>query len=836
MGGRLGGTVTKLTGGYVLYPMAEVLGVFNAATKSVDGQLTLAPNTVPWAADDAVEEPHYYQQAISLDTIFVGQTTPRSSTAVVAGLAYLGNVGPGVTGWAISNTAPWSNYFGNGGTHSVPSAAYRANGIWMRTMDMQAGEQSVFSVHCNSHGCGRWNSNYNLFELDSNFGVDTIAYLPGTSALQMVFRGTGYQFTPQGFIAGTINAQTINVQTVNATTLNGAIGAAQLPIFGISGSGHGPGAVPDPGATAGSTRYLREDGTWAVPAGGSFGGLNFGSGVSGAGAIAGATADYRFVEGTGSTLTDISGNGNDATLGSGSQAPMWTMQGLQFVNQQNVSLPAALNASKTFFFGVYLDPLTNDSSLPKANQFPLLLSSSMDAPGLNLLYLQAVGSTSYANTGIFAPSIFGNGGFTTAAPNLVSGFHVLAYVLGTGGGDVDHIYIDGVEVGGYGPHGSAAGLQTSGNLFLGSSGTPSWAASGLFGTLYRFTALPTNSLTAPQIQAISGRIRADAASRGVDVAPKPVVQAQPSLYAIGDSITCGYIAPNCNGVTPWTSLLSLANQPAYAIRNYGIPGITLRAVLGSEANRIAPVCPSNFGPSVALLLLGSNDVADLHDGGGNSTTQVATASAQLDSEIQTLKMAGCRVFVGTMLSRGGNDQFGTSLDGDKNAYDAMILMTAKAAGADGVVDFAANPNLGADGASANGTYFQGDQVHPTEAGQQLLAAAASNALNYYLGFNQANPHVVTAATYTMSAGDGYITSSPVANQTLTLPDCTGQSGAVYTVTNIQSAFAVGVLAGDSSQLIDGIAAGTALPVGSNSSVSFRDVANPKSVSGCHWER
>ena len=47
-----GGTVAELTGGYALYPMAEVLGVFDAATKSVDGQMTLAPNTVPWAAND----------------------------------------------------------------------------------------------------------------------------------------------------------------------------------------------------------------------------------------------------------------------------------------------------------------------------------------------------------------------------------------------------------------------------------------------------------------------------------------------------------------------------------------------------------------------------------------------------------------------------------------------------------------------------------------------------------------------------------------------------------------------------------------------------------------
>ena len=156
----------------------------------------------------------------------------------------------------------------------------------------------------------------------------------------------------------------------------------------------------------------------------------------------------------------------------------------------------------------------------------------------------------------------------------------------------------------------------------------------------------------------------------------------------------------------------------------------------------------------------------------------------------------------------GTDGGGASYDADKDAYDSLILTNAKAFGADGVIDFAANPLLGADGATSNATYFQSDAIHPTEAGQQLLANAASNALNYYFGFNQMNPNVVAATNYTMQAGDGYITAAPTANQTLTLPDCTGQSGAVYTVTNLQSAFTVGVVTGSSSQLINGLAAGT----------------------------
>lgn len=38
-------------------------------------------------------------------------------------------------------------------------------------------------------------------------------------------------------------------------------------VFGPSGSGHAIGMVPDPGPTLSGTRYLREDGTWAIPSG-----------------------------------------------------------------------------------------------------------------------------------------------------------------------------------------------------------------------------------------------------------------------------------------------------------------------------------------------------------------------------------------------------------------------------------------------------------------------------------------------------------------------------------------------------------------------------------------
>jgi hypothetical protein len=40
---------------------------------------------------------------------------------------------------------------------------------------------------------------------------------------------------------------------------------ADIPVFVASGASHAQGGVPDPGSTAGTSRYLREDATWTAP-------------------------------------------------------------------------------------------------------------------------------------------------------------------------------------------------------------------------------------------------------------------------------------------------------------------------------------------------------------------------------------------------------------------------------------------------------------------------------------------------------------------------------------------------------------------------------------------
>jgi len=231
-----GGTVSLLTGGYVLYPMAEVLSVYNASTRQVDGLLTLAANTVAWAPGDAVEIPHYYQQLTSADTEWITQYVPRPIQFSSAGKLYLGQVGPGMRGWQVQNGVPANNYVGDGGTHELPDDAYVVSGAWKNDFEVDGGTQAVIRAHCNLHGCNRWDSGYNLFELDAAVGEDSLFYSPQSRAAVWSLGGQQFTFAPSGFFANNVNATNLNVTSLATTSFTaGYQGKVQLVPVGSTG-------------------------------------------------------------------------------------------------------------------------------------------------------------------------------------------------------------------------------------------------------------------------------------------------------------------------------------------------------------------------------------------------------------------------------------------------------------------------------------------------------------------------------------------------------------------------------------------------------------------------
>lgn len=100
--------------------------------------------------------------------------------------------------------------------------------------------------------------------------------------------------TPSAMVATNVTGLPLS------TGVTGTLAAANMTAMGASGGSHSAGIVPDPGASAGTVRFLREDATWATPAGGGTvtnsgnlvsNGIVLGTGTTGTQTAAGLSTD-----------------------------------------------------------------------------------------------------------------------------------------------------------------------------------------------------------------------------------------------------------------------------------------------------------------------------------------------------------------------------------------------------------------------------------------------------------------------------------------------------------------------------------------------------------------
>ena len=794
-----GGTLTFLTGGYALYPMAEVVGVYNAATKAVDGQLTLAANTVAWAAGDPVEEPHYFQELVYPDTTFIDQTTPRPTGLRTAGISYGTNNGPGLVGYLISNTAPASNYFGNGGTHIAPDVGIQVLGPWQSSMQLQAGEQAVVHVNCNSHGCGRWNSGYNLFALDTGVGQDSISFAPQSSVLNFALRGTGYQFTPQAFTAGTINVTTLNAGSVHGL-FTGTVQASSLPVFNASGMSHAIGAVPDPGATAGNTRFLREDGTWAA-------------------AVSSPTADlpaqpsllgaYLMQEGTGTTLHDTSGQGNDATL----NGPTWEgTQDLDFgVNAGSglpsgpvVNLPTALNAAQTFMFLTYF-PIEGYQTAPLAPGYGGQHGYEAILGGTSNKHVNLLTSLN-ERTFSYKFEAFNTDG-TKSGEFMPPGWHVFVLTCGSAGVPAREFY-DGAEVSSYERQGQATcPVPAAGNYVLG--GDPVFSGQFFVGKFAGMWAWST-ALSPSDAARASASALALLDAKGIARNFRPVVTTAPQLITIGDSRTIGYQLP---AGADWPDQLVLTD-PTYVKQNVAVTGEQTADMCNAFDLAYASRNGKGSGPIITTIFAGMSDLQI----GSYSPQQIAN---NLHCVVTKAKQMG-RVVLATEISGTG-----ANTDAGKDALNTILRAQAFGWGVDNLADLATDPHFGPDGASANTACYP-DNLHPGTACEPFITGMMQNSINELLGATETQRHQSTAASYQEVAGDRFLDLLGTSAQTVTLPDCTGYS-LPRQVLNL-GAVAATINTANSQTLIGpaSIATGTR--------AAFLPVPNVPGTAGCKWER
>lgn len=518
---------------------------------------------------------------------------------------------------------------------------------------------------------------------------------------------------------------------------------------------------------------------------------------------------YSFVapgDQIGTTVHDLSGNGNNATISrvTDGATNYWTGTGVTFQGQSANTYMLVGSATtnitnRSFCATVYLaaPPSPNITSINTV----YLVGDSID-PGWIATAAFVYGSGVYQDV-----SNLGNGGGSLNQANIPSetGLHTKCWVMGNSGA-ADKFYTDGVLQSMQGSNGSSGGFGSSawviGSMISGDVNMPTWY----------YLASWAAQLTAAQVQQASIAMTQAVAARGIPISPPNTATDAPVIHTSGDSITC------CAGAstTEWYPTLLSVNAGYGSVLNEGQPGFAAWTFMEEVRWRDTPVCNTGNQPSLLTIFGGTND--------GYFGATAAKTFAAIQGFATIAKAAGCQVGVATMISR-------TALDSFKDSLNPLIRAGA-ANGGYFLIDTASSANLGCDGCYSNSTYFNTDNVHPKNPGQVILAAEFSNAINAYgIGAaTSANPTAYTN-TATILSADRYVTGVPTTGTTYTMPDCLGVTGANYQIINASAGANTITFSGLSGEAITG-----STTLAQNLVAIFQAQLISQSAGGCGWQR
>jgi lysophospholipase L1-like esterase len=185
-----------------------------------------------------------------------------------------------------------------------------------------------------------------------------------------------------------------------------------------------------------------------------------------------------------------------------------------------------------------------------------------------------------------------------------------------------------------------------------------------------------------------------------------------NVYAFdGDSLTAGW--SGFNPIQPWTDdVVVLSGFTKY---NVAHGGWQISDMYNAAPTELDPLLDSKGIWNIVWVMGGTND---------EDHVDFQTVIDRLLTFARERHRAGWKVIVVTLPSRKAGDAF-------KNRFNDY-LRTNWPLFADQIVDLGAIPQIGADGAYRNRTYFLRDGFHLTTAGYGYFSSGASDALNRLL--------------------------------------------------------------------------------------------------------
>ena len=545
--------------------------------------------------------------------------------------------------------------------------------------------------------------------------------------------------------------------------------------------------------------------------------------VLGTNPVPGATGEYPFTDGTGTTVADVSGNGNTGTFGT--YLPTWAPYGLLFNaggganSNQYVQTP--IKTWKTLAINVCSGTYSQNNQGVFWPDIPLqsVANANLFTDGLLLITQPSTGQIGATS---FAPGIYAvpTSSFNTRSNSFTTKpCSTIVYTLDT----LDHVYIDGQEISYLAQGASASKVTTTGTGYaLGGTGVSgnSNPNESLNGSITYAVFYP-NVLTPAQVGQLSTFINNTVAARPQFPNNIPGSNTTGSTLDLnGDSLSGGVTS------LPWANSTYITPTKAYNIVSWAINGDGAINSIANGLMRWMSSMSNAGGRNIVHHWLGTNDVAIF----GYTAAQTWNNLQILATET---KAKGGIPVIATMISRTGQDT-------NKNALNALIRAGWQTAGFAALNDLAAVPVLGADGANTNTACFNSDKVHLTTpgagtclnsvGGYGVVAQQVTKVVNILDGSTASNPTVTASNAYTQLIGDNFVLQTPTAAATDTLPDCTGLTGIVRTIYNGSSSFAI--TAGTSnSQTITGSNAVLANGVG-----AFTCELISPSTGGNYWLR
>ena len=215
----------------------------------------------------------------------------------------------------------------------------------------------------------------------------------------------------------------------------------------------------------------------------------------------------------------------------------------------------------------------------------------------------------------------------------------------------------------------------------------------------------------------------------LDAATTPVTAAANVINNIawhGDSLTAGQGGTG-QGTASATRLATVltALGPTWQGANFGNPGHTLVQMLSEVATAVSPAFNPGKAANVLVVQGGHND---LYQG-----ADAATVINRIRSYLAAVLAAHPWQVIWSTAPPGGQPTYSPGFNGARSTVNAWMRANWQALGISALSDFALDSRMGVPGCEYNGAYYNGDHIHPTDAGYAVWGSYDAAAVAALVG-------------------------------------------------------------------------------------------------------